>query len=77
MSAADLTTGLLFGDTFRFKVHDPEHPDNDRLTVSRGNNSPLFTDCGLVAVLSTVAATRSSAAGTRPRAHPSLRGLQL
>jgi transketolase len=35
-------TGLLFGGTFRFKVDDPDHPNNDRLIFSKGHASPLF-----------------------------------
>lgn len=42
LSAADLMTGLLFGGTFRFKVDDPNHPNNDRLIFSKGHASPLF-----------------------------------
>ncbi|MGE0705441.1 MAG: transketolase, partial [Vicinamibacterales bacterium] len=42
LSAADLMTGLLFGGTFRFKVDEPNHPNNDRLIFSKGHASPLF-----------------------------------
>ena len=42
LSATDLMTGLLFGDTFRFKVDDPAFPNNDRLIFSKGHASPLF-----------------------------------
>jgi transketolase len=42
LSAADLTTALLFGGTFRFKVDEPAHPNNDRLIFSKGHASPLF-----------------------------------
>ena len=42
LSATDLMTGLLFGGTFRFKVDDPAHPNNDRLIFSKGHASPLF-----------------------------------
>jgi hypothetical protein len=31
LSAADLMTGLVFGGTFRVKVDEPDHPNNDRL----------------------------------------------
>ena len=42
LSAADLMTGLMFGDTFRFKVDEPDHPNNDRLIFSKGHASPLL-----------------------------------
>jgi transketolase len=42
LSATDLMTGLLFGGTFRFRVDDPAHPNNDRLIFSKGHASPLF-----------------------------------
>src|SRR5262245_31181386 len=42
LSAADLMTALLFGGTFRFKVGEPDHPNNDRLIFSKGHASPLF-----------------------------------
>jgi transketolase len=42
LSAADLMTGLLFGGTFRFKVDEPDHPNNDRLIFSKGHASPLL-----------------------------------
>jgi transketolase len=42
LSAADLMTALLFGETFRFDVDRPEHPNNDRLIFSKGHASPLF-----------------------------------
>src|SRR3990170_761377 len=34
--------GLMFGGTFRFKAHDPDHPNNDRLIFSKGHASPLL-----------------------------------
>src|SRR5688572_12896232 len=42
LSAAELMTGLLFGGTFRFKVDEPNHPNNDRLIFSKGHASPLL-----------------------------------
>jgi transketolase len=42
LSAADVMTALLFGGTFRFKVDEPDHPNNDRLIFSKGHASPLF-----------------------------------
>lgn len=42
LSAADLMSGLMFGDTFRFDLDDPLHPNNDRLIFSKGHASPLF-----------------------------------
>ena len=42
LSATDLMTALLFGGTFRYKVDDPEYPNNDRLIFSKGHASPLF-----------------------------------
>ena len=42
LSATDLMTGLLFGGIFRFDVHYPENPNNDRLIFSKGHASPLF-----------------------------------
>jgi len=42
LSAADLMTGLMFGGTFRFKVDEPDHPNNDRLIFSKGHASPLL-----------------------------------
>jgi transketolase len=42
LSAADMMTALLFGGTFRFKLDEPDHPNNDRLIFSKGHASPLF-----------------------------------
>ena len=42
LSATDLMTALVFGGTFRFKVSEPDHPNNDRLIFSKGHASPLF-----------------------------------
>lgn len=42
LSAADLMTGLLFGGTFRFKIDEPGHPNNDRLIFSKRHASPLL-----------------------------------
>lgn len=42
LSATDLMTALVFGGAFRFKVSEPEHPNNDRLIFSKGHASPLF-----------------------------------
>lgn len=42
LSAADLMTGLMFGQVFRFDVDRPDHPNNDRLIFSKGHASPLF-----------------------------------
>ena len=40
LSATDLMTALVFGGTFRFKVSEPDHPNNDRLIFSKGHASP-------------------------------------
>ena len=42
LSATDLMVGLMFGGAFRFKVDEPEHPNNDRLIFSKGHASPLL-----------------------------------
>jgi transketolase len=42
LSAADLMAGLLFSGVFRFDLHRPDHPNNDRLLFSKGHASPLF-----------------------------------
>jgi transketolase len=42
LSATDLMTGLVFGGTFRFKLDEPDHPNNDRLIFSKGHASPLL-----------------------------------
>ena len=42
LSATDLMTALVFGGAFRFKVSEPDHPNNDRLIFSKGHASPLF-----------------------------------
>jgi transketolase len=42
LSASDVMTALLFGGTFRFKLDEPQHPNNDRLIFSKGHASPLF-----------------------------------
>jgi len=42
LSATDLMAALVFGGTFRFKVNEPDHPNNDRLIFSKGHASPLF-----------------------------------
>lgn len=42
LSATDLTTGLLFGGTFRFNIKEPSFHNNDRLIFSKGHASPLF-----------------------------------
>jgi transketolase len=42
LSATDLMTALVFGGTFRFKLDEPAHPNNDRLIFSKGHASPLF-----------------------------------
>jgi len=49
LSAADLMTGLMFGGTFRYRIHDPLHPANDRLIFSKGHASPLFYSLWAVA----------------------------
>ena len=46
LSAADLMTGLVFGGTFRFKVNEPDHPNNDRLVFSKGLPCRCCTHCG-------------------------------
>ena len=38
-------TGLLFGGTFRFKVDDPNHPNNDRLIFSKGHACAMLYTC--------------------------------
>jgi transketolase len=42
MSSTDLMTALMFGGTFRFDVHRPDHPNNDRLIFSKGHAAPLL-----------------------------------
>ncbi len=42
LSATDLMTALVFGGSFRFKLDEPAHPNNDRLIFSKGHASPLF-----------------------------------
>jgi transaldolase len=42
LSAADVMTALLFGGAFRFKIDEPDHPNNDRLIFSKGHASPLL-----------------------------------
>ncbi len=42
LSATDLMVGLFFGGTFRFDLHHPQDPCNDRIIFSKGHASPLF-----------------------------------
>ena len=42
LSAADLMTGLLFGNVFQSFSDDPRHPNNDRLIFSKGHAAPLL-----------------------------------
>lgn len=42
LSAVELMVGLFFGDFFRFKIDNPQYPNNDRLIFSKGHASPLF-----------------------------------
>jgi transketolase len=42
LSAVELMSGLLFGGSFRYRIDDPEHPNNDRLIFSKGHASPLL-----------------------------------
>jgi hypothetical protein len=41
-SAADPMTAPFFGGIFRYEVNRPDHPNNDRLDLSKGHTSPLF-----------------------------------
>jgi transketolase len=42
LSAVELMSSLLFGGFFRYRIDDPEHPNNDRLIFSKGHASPLL-----------------------------------
>ena len=42
LSAVELMAELLFGGHFRFDVHHPDAPNNDRLIFSKGHASPLY-----------------------------------
>jgi len=42
LSAVELMSGLLFGGFFRYRLDEPEFPNNDRLIFSKGHASPLF-----------------------------------
>jgi transketolase len=42
LSAVELMSGLLFGGFFRYRLEDPEYPNNDRLIFSKGHASPLL-----------------------------------
>jgi len=48
-SAVELTSGLMFGGSFRFDVNRPEHPNNDRLVFSKGHAAPLLYALWVVA----------------------------
>lgn len=42
LSAVELMTDLMFGDHFRFRIGQPDHPANDRVIFSKGHASPLL-----------------------------------
>jgi transketolase len=42
LSAVELITGLCFGGIFRYRVDDPNYPNNDRLIFSKGHAAPLL-----------------------------------
>jgi transketolase len=42
LSAVELICGLMFGGAFRYDVNRPEHPNNDRLILSKGHAAPLL-----------------------------------
>jgi transketolase len=42
LSAVELMSGLLFGGFFRYRIEEPEYPNNDRLIFSKGHASPLL-----------------------------------
>lgn len=42
LSAVDLMCGLMFGGVYRYDLHRPEHPNNDRLIFSKGHAAPLL-----------------------------------
>lgn len=42
LSGVELMAALFFGGFFRYDLHHPEHPDNDRLIFSKGHASPLL-----------------------------------
>ncbi len=42
LSAVELMTVLLFDGFFRYDIHNPKNPTNDRLIFSKGRASPLF-----------------------------------
>jgi len=46
LSATDLMVGLMFGGAFRFKVDEPEHPNNDRLIFSKAAIEALTQKLG-------------------------------
>jgi transketolase len=49
LSAVELLTTLFFNGHFRYKVKDPEFPNNDRFILSKGHASPLFYSIWAVA----------------------------
>src|SRR5271169_5453271 len=42
LSATELMAGLLFGGAFRYRLDQPDNPNNDRIIFSKGHASPLF-----------------------------------
>lgn len=42
LSAVELMAGLMFSGEFRFRVDQPEFPNNDRLIFSKGHAAPLL-----------------------------------
>src|ERR671931_1301583 len=42
MSAADLLAVLLVGRPFRYDFHNPHHPRNDHLVLSKGHAAPVL-----------------------------------
>jgi len=42
LSAVELMVNLLFGRIFKFRVEEPDFPNNDRLIFSKGHASPLL-----------------------------------
>lgn len=42
LSGVELMVALLFGNIFRYRAAQPDHPNNDRLIFSKGHASPLL-----------------------------------
>jgi len=73
LSAVELMTALLFGGFFRADLEHPEHPNNDRLIVSKGHASPLLY--ALYAAAGTVSERELLTLrkfGSRLEGHPSM-----